>query len=351
MMRFSSGAMILIALAPAANHVRGDAVPMMGGGQTGMSAAAMKHLDIHFDGAALHVHVDTSVATPMLRPLPDGMSFSSSAPWSLLDGKAYNFQYGWNAGGFISLPPGTGIWIEQIRTTPGLEVYSRPPANPAWTPILGTDGSSPRWKWSGAMTHNAYAVLDPALTQYEAEYRVYLGDAASGDALNAYASDLVTLTLLAEPTRVVGDFNLDGHLTSIDIDLLSNAIRNGLDDSRFDVTADGSVTIEDHAHWVLTLKNTWLGDADLNGEFNSGDFVVVFQAGKYEVDESAGWEQGDWTADGRFGSSDLVAAFQDGGFEQGPRLAVAAVPEPNTLLLAGFAVLAFAILPCRARKE
>ena len=31
--------------------------------------------------------------------------------------------------------------------------------------------------------------------------------------------------------------------------------------------------------------STWFGDADLNGEFNSSDFVQAFQVGKYEM----GW--------------------------------------------------------------
>lgn len=30
------------------------------------------------------------------------------------------------------------------------------------------------------------------------------------------------------------------------------------------------------------LKNTYFGDATLDGEFNSGDFVAAFTAGQYE---------------------------------------------------------------------
>jgi hypothetical protein len=58
--------------------------------------------------------------------------------------------------------------------------------------------------------------------------------------------------------------------------------------------------------------------------------VDVFQAGKYETGELAGWSQGDWNADRVFDSGDFVAAFQDGGYEMGPKAAVAAVPEPTT---------------------
>ena len=32
--------------------------------------------------------------------------------------------------------------------------------------------------------------------------------------------------------------------------------------------------------WVNDLKNTWIGDANLDLEFNSGDMVQVFVAGQ-----------------------------------------------------------------------
>lgn len=53
--------------------------------------------------------------------------------------------------------------------------------------------------------------------------------------------------------------------------------------------------------------NTYLGDANLDGEFNSCDLTTVFQAAKYELDEDAGWAEGDWTGDGQFDTADLVA--------------------------------------------
>ena len=77
-----------------------------------------------------------------------------------------------------------------------------------------------------------------------------------------------------------------------------------------------------------------MGDSNLDGEFNSSDFVTVFSAGEYE-DELAGnstWATGDWNGDKDFNSSDFVAAFSDGGYEKGPR-AVAAVPEPSGMIM------------------
>ena len=81
------------------------------------------------------------------------------------------------------------------------------------------------------------------------------------------------------------------------------------------------------------VLGTWIGDSNLDGEFNSSDFVNVFTAGKFETGDPATWAEGDWNGDGVFGSGDFVAAFTDGGFELGPRPAAATVPEPTTFAL------------------
>ena len=143
-----------------------------------------------------------------------------------------------------------------------------------------------------------------------------------------------------------GDFNGNDLLDSDDIDLLMADIRTPSGDANFDVNMDGSVNAADLDFWVADLKNTWSGDADLDGEFNSGDFVVVFTAGTYETGAAAGWAQGDWDGDGQFTSGDFVAAFVGGGYEVGPRpggpnAAVAAVPEPSSLILLGIGLLLF----------
>ena len=93
---------------------------------------------------------------------------------------------------------------------------------------------------------------------------------------------------------------------------------------------------------MTELKGTWIGDANLDGEFNSGDFVDVFGSGKYETGELARWSEGDWNADEQFDSSDVIAAFQDGGYETGSRAAVAAVPEPSSLLMLTLGLLSVA---------
>ena len=86
------------------------------------------------------------------------------------------------------------------------------------------------------------------------------------------------------------------------------------------------------ADYVHNNLGTWIGDSNLDGEFNSGDVVSAFAAGKYETDEDASWAEGDWDGDKRFGSGDLVAAFADGGYEAGRRPEAEPIPEPVSLV-------------------
>lgn len=141
---------------------------------------------------------------------------------------------------------------------------------------------------------------------------------------------------------IEGDFNGSGTLDAGDIDRLSEEVRNGTHSASFDLTGDGVVDQDDRTTWVNDIRRTYFGDANLDDEFNSGDFVTVFSAGEYE-DETAGnstWATGDWNGDGEFDSGDFVSAFSAGGYEIGPRLAVS-VPEPTSglLVLAGMLVV------------
>ena len=68
----------------------------------------------------------------------------------------------------------------------------------------------------------------------------------------------------------------------------------------FDLDADRRDSQSDVIYWVEVLANTFIGDSNLDGEFNSSDLVVVFTAGEYEDDASRNsvWSQGDWNGDG-----------------------------------------------------
>ena len=59
------------------------------------------------------------------------------------------------------------------------------------------------------------------------------------------------------------------------------------------------------------------GDSDRDGDFDSSDLVLVFQAGQYEddIEQNSSWTTGDWNGDREFDSADIVFAFQYGAYE------------------------------------
>ena len=83
-------------------------------------------------------------------------------------------------------------------------------------------------------------------------------------------------------TPLPGDVNQDGHLTSSDVDELCLAIASGRNDAIFDLNQDRRVTREDLDQLLAEGFQTGPGDVNLDGIFNSSDFVQVFQAGQYE---------------------------------------------------------------------
>ena len=137
-----------------------------------------------------------------------------------------------------------------------------------------------------------------------------------------------------QPTDIAGDLDLDESLDMNDLDTLVHNVALGSTHLRLDMNEDEVVNVDDVHFWVTQLNNSWVGDADLDGEFNSGDLVDVFTAGKYETNEMAIWSEGDWNADERFDSTDFVVAFQGGGYEMGIRRPAATVPEPSSWILA-----------------
>lgn len=221
----------------------GYVLPNLGGGQ---GNASMKHADITLVGTSLSVHIDPTVPIPLLRPLTSPDEFNPAMPWSVLQDKAHNFQYGWNASGYWAPPPGTAVWIEQLDASPGLEVYyvSGLPASLPYDPIFGTDGSSAAWKWDGFMTHNAYAILNPTESIYEATYKVYIGDQNTGAETAGYDSAEVTFQFEATPI-LTADFNDDASVDDLDLAIwgqhygMSGEATNSMGDANYDANVDG----------------------------------------------------------------------------------------------------------------
>jgi hypothetical protein len=147
------------------------------------------------------------------------------------------------------------------------------------------------------------------------------------------------------------DYNNDGKLDVMDLDLLRAEVKAGTNKASFDVNKDAAVNYSDIVAYVegADKLNSYIGDANLDGEFNSSDFVALFTAGHYEdgVSMNSTWATGDFSGDGEFDTADLVAAFQRGGYELGPRGGPAAVPEPGGIVLV---MLSLGLLCDRRRR-
>lgn len=194
----------------------------------------MRHILVGLDGATIVLtRADGSDApAPLLR-----YNETYDPPADVLNGKAYNAQFGWLADGFLNLPPGGAIWIELIEQTPGLETYE---AN-TFRPIFTMAGSGARWLWDGTMKHNWYA--SAACGMFQATYRVYVGDATSGDPLAGYTPGQITLRWYATPT---GDLNGDFAVDLSDLStLLAHFGLDGASPADGDLDADGVVGLSD----------------------------------------------------------------------------------------------------------
>jgi hypothetical protein len=146
-------------------------------------------------------------------------------------------------------------------------------------------------------------------------------------------------------SELAGDFDGNGQLEVNDVNLLQRAIYEGSLDLLYDVDANSVIDDDDLVFWIGDLAFTSIGDANLDGQFNSSDFVQVLATGHYEDDilENSTWDSGDWNADLEFNSADLVAALAYGGYEL-PGGNVRAIPEPTTFSTSYLAAVLFPLL-------
>lgn len=161
--------------------------------QTPSMGGPMEHIMVHLHGNAIEAHVHNHHPLLMHNPAE---TYTGAA--AVLNGLNYNAQYGWMVDGFWAPPTGSVIWIEQTSSTPGLLAYSGGTMmnQGTFAPIFGTEGSSTRIQWNGAMLHNWYAAAAPGT--YTATYSIYFGD-AEGNATTGYAAGTATLSWTVVP--------------------------------------------------------------------------------------------------------------------------------------------------------
>lgn len=119
---------------------------------------------------------------------------------------------------------------------------------------------------------------------------------------------------------LAGDFNSDGVLNPSDVDLLFAAVPGTVPPANpiFDVNGDGKVVNtagspgSDVDYWLHALKQSEYGDADLSGQVNFDDLLVLAQ--NYGKSTLAHWSDGNFNGDGVVNFDDLLALAQHYGF-------------------------------------
>ncbi|MFI4881198.1 MAG: GC-type dockerin domain-anchored protein [Phycisphaerales bacterium JB064] len=198
--------------------------------QTPQMGGPMKHIMVGMDGAqvmAMNPHAEA------MELVDYGETYPGAA--AVLDGTAYNAQYGWMAMAGLELPAGASLWIELLDATDGLMVYK----GGTFEPLHGTDGSTMAFQWDGRMLHNWWAATE--VGSYQAGMLVYLGD-ASGEPIAGYEPGRVTLRWTYRP-ECTADFNGDGAADIFDFLAYQNAFDAG--DTIADLDGDGALTIFD----------------------------------------------------------------------------------------------------------
>ncbi len=147
--------------------------------------------------------------------------------------------------------------------------------------------------------------------------------------LTGSAELTATGTIMIE--SLPGDYDRNGELDCLDIDLLGSAIRAGSVDLTFDANSDGIVDAADYESWVVDLKGTVLGDANLDFVNDISDFNLWSES---KFTSGTGWCQGDFDGNGATDVSDFNI-WNDHRFTAAP----VAVPEVSPLGLLVLGVL------------
>ncbi len=116
------------------------------------------------------------------------------------------------------------------------------------------------------------------------------------------AGSIGSFTISFDTRNDPGDFNGDGQLDCDDVDSLTLEIANGTNDVAYDVTGDNLVNMDDLNEWVLNLKGTLLGDANLDFVVDTSDFNI-WNVNKFTA--TTGWCAGNFNGDGFVDASDF----------------------------------------------
>ncbi|MEM6334435.1 MAG: hypothetical protein AAF823_13955 [Planctomycetota bacterium] len=128
------------------------------------------------------------------------------------------------------------------------------------------------------------------------------------------------------------DFNNDGALDALDIDLMFDEINGLAVDLTFDLNNDGVIDNNDADTLIELFIGTNYGDANLDIQVGTPDLAILAANFGQSV---TSWAQGDFNGDDTVNTSDLaILAANFGANVPPPPLSTAAIPEPGTLAAA-----------------
>jgi hypothetical protein len=146
--------------------------------------------------------------------------------------------------------------------------------------------------------------------------------------------DLSNFDLSIEMGTLLGDFDGNGELDCADVDELTIALAGGSTNPIYDLNGDSLVNNGDLTEWVVNLKGTLMGDANLDFVVDGSDFIA-WNDNRFEG--GTAWCSGDFNADGFTDGSDFIIwnhnRFQNAIPPSGlaPTTAVADSTEPAAL--------------------
>lgn len=139
-----------------------------------------------------------------------------------------------------------------------------------------------------------------------------------------------------DPPGLSCDFDGDGDCDVRDIDNLNATIVAELNDLTYDITGDSAVNTADLELFLKDVERL-NGDTDLNGAVEFADFLALSE----NFGEEGDWSMGDFDSSGDVGFPDFLILSDNFGRDF---LGAAAVPEPNSFVLIGYALSALFVL-------
>ncbi|QDU71526.1 dockerin type I domain-containing protein [Mucisphaera calidilacus] len=137
--------------------------------------------------------------------------------------------------------------------------------------------------------------------------------------------DNLLIEALASDPGLPGDFNNDGVVDALDIDLLTGAVRDSSSEPQYDLDENGTVDAADLDAMITDVIGTLFGDANLDQTVDLLDLSAL--ASNFEG--TAGWAGGNFNTDTSVDLLDLSTLASN--FNQ----SAPTVPEPTGLILMG----------------